>query len=165
MTKKFYQMTLPERWQTLQETSDMDTAQIAAINGEAGLRLEQANHMIENVVGLYALPLGVAQHFVINGVERQVPMVIEEPSVVAAASYMAKLVKAGGGFTAKTTSPEMIGQIQLLDLEDPTNAKAAILAEKESLLALTAEIDPILTKLGGGPRDLVVRELFSETLG
>ncbi len=165
MTKKFYQMTLPERWQALQETSNLDTAQIAAINGEAGLRLEQANHMIENVVGLYTLPLGVAQHFVINGIERLVPMVIEEPSVVAAASYMAKLVKAGGGFTAKTTPPEMIGQIQLLDLDDPASAKTAILAEKESLLSLTAEIDPILTKLGGGPRDLIVRELHSETLG
>jgi len=165
MTKKFYQMTLPERWQALQETSNLDTAQIAAINGEAGLRLEQANHMIENVVGLYTLPLGVAQHFVINGIERLVPMVIEEPSVVAAASYMAKLVKAGGGFTAKTTPPEMIGQIQLLDLDDPASAKTAILAEKESLLSLTAEIDPILTKLGGGPHDLLVRELHSETLG
>ncbi|MCD6476430.1 MAG: hydroxymethylglutaryl-CoA reductase, degradative [Anaerolineaceae bacterium] len=165
MTKKFYQMTLPERWQTLEETSGLDTVQIAAINGEAGLRLEQANHMIENVIGLYALPLGVAQHFVINGIERLVPMVIEEPSVVAAASYMAKLVKAGGGFTAQTTPPEMIGQIQLLDLGDPASAKAAILAEKESLLSLTAEIDPILTKLGGGPHDLLVRELHSETLG
>jgi len=102
---------------------------------------------------------------VINGVERLVPMVIEEPSVVAAASYMAKLAKAGGGFTAQTTSPEMIGQIQLLDLEDPSNAKAAILAEKGSLLALTAEIDPILTSLGGGARDLLVRELHSEALG
>ena len=165
MTKKFYQMTLPERWQILEETSGLDAEQIAAINGEAGLRLEQANHMIEDVVGLYALPLGVAQHFVINGIERLVPMVIEEPSVVAAASYMAKLVKAGGGFTAQTTPPEMIGQILLLDLDDPASARTAILAEKEVLLASTAEIDPILTKLGGGPRDLLVRELHSEALG
>jgi hydroxymethylglutaryl-CoA reductase len=162
---KYYQMSLPERWQDLRESVGLQDEDIAALSGEGGLTLETANQMIENVSGLYSLPLGVAQHFVINGVERLVPMVIEEPSVVAAASYMAKLVKLGGGFTAETTPPEMIGQMQLLDVPDITAAKRAIEAHKDALLAEAAKIDPILTKLGGGPRDLIVRELHSDTLG
>ena len=165
MDKKFYQMTLPERWNALQEALPLTDEDIKALNGEQGLSLETANRMIENVSGLHSLPLGIARNFVINGVERLVPMVIEEPSVVAAASYMAKLAKAGGGFTTSTTAPEMIGQIQLLDLKDPKAAKAAIEAEKAALLKEAEGIDPILMKLGGGPRDLIVRELHSDHIG
>ena len=83
-----------------------------------GLSLDQADHMIENVVAAYALPFAVATHFVVNGREVLVPMVIEEPSVVAACSFAAKLARAGGGFTAGSTEPIMIGQIQVLDIPD-----------------------------------------------
>lgn len=165
MEKKFYQMDLPERWAALQDALQLSDEDIKALNGEQGLTLEIANRMIENVSGLYSLPLGVAQHFVINGVERMVPMVVEEPSVVAAASYMAKLVKTGGGFTTSTTAPEMIGQIQLLDLKDVRAARAAIEAEKVFLLKEAESIDPLLMSLGGGPRDLIVRELHSDYIG
>lgn len=164
-SKKFYEMSLPERWADLQQTCQLSDSQVATLQAAGGLQLEQANRMIENVAGLYSLPLGIAQHFVINGVERLVPMVIEEPSVVAAASYMARLVKSGGGFTTSSDEPRMIGQMQLLDLPDPAEAAARILAQKERLLAATAEIDPLLIKLGGGPRDIVVRQLASDTLG
>jgi hydroxymethylglutaryl-CoA reductase len=85
--------------------------------------LDQADHMIENVAGLYTLPLGIAQNFVVNGREVLVPMVIEEPSVVAGASFMARLAKPGGGFFAHTTQPEMIGQMQILDLVDAPTAR------------------------------------------
>ena len=91
--------------------------------------------MIENVVGIYALPLGVARNFLVNGREVLVPMVIEEPSVVAAASFMAKLARAGGGFSASTDAPEMIGQMQVLDIADLDKAKKALEAERETLLA------------------------------
>ena len=106
LEKKFYQMTLPERWNVLKTEVSFTEDDIEAWSGENGLTVETANQMIENVVGLHSFPVGIAQHFVINGVERLVPMVIEEPSVVAAASYMAKLAKAGGGFTTSSTPPE-----------------------------------------------------------
>ncbi|NSW53371.1 MAG: hydroxymethylglutaryl-CoA reductase, degradative [Anaerolineae bacterium] len=163
--KKFYEMSLPERRAEVQQAAALSDAEIAALQPQGGLSLEQANRMIENVAGLYSLPLGIAQHFVVNGVERLVPMVIEEPSVVAAASYMARLVKSGGGFTSSSDEPRMIGQMQLLDLADPAEAAARILAQKDRLLAAAAEIDPLLIRLGGGPRDIVVRELHSAALG
>ncbi len=96
-----------------------------------GLSPGQADHMIENVIGVFGLPLGIALNFVINGREVLVPMAIEEPSVVAGASFMARLARSGGGFTCQTTPPEMIGQMQLLDLGDPASARLAILAQKE----------------------------------
>ena len=110
--------------------------------------------MIENAVGLHALPLGIGLNFMINGREVLVPMAIEEPSVIAGASFMAKLAREGGGFHAHTTPPEMIAQMQILDVTDLASARLAILEQKDSLLAEAAEIDPVLKQLGGGPRDL-----------
>ncbi len=101
----------------------------------AGLSLEQADHMIENVVGVFTLPLGVAQHFVVNGREiPAVPMVIEEASVVAACSYAAKLARIAGGFTAGSSPPIMIGQIQVLDTPDLEAARERIAAEADALI-------------------------------
>jgi hydroxymethylglutaryl-CoA reductase len=134
------------------------------LSGQAGLTPAQADHMIENVVGTYALPLGIAQHFIVNGRTVLVPMVIEEPSVVAAASFMARLAAAGGGFTASCTPPEMIGQMQLLDVKDLEKAKARLLTNKEKLLAAAA-VDPTLQKLGGGPRDLEVHLIQDSPIG
>jgi hydroxymethylglutaryl-CoA reductase len=113
--------------------------------------------MIENVVGVHALPLGIAVNFLINDRDILVPMVIEEPSVVAGASLAAKLARAGGGFRATTTPPEMIGQIQVLDVVDPWSARFDILAAREELLAKADEKDPVLVKLGGGAQDIEVR--------
>ncbi len=111
----------------------LSAAQADALRG--GLSLEQADHMIENVVGVFALPLGVAQHFVVNGREiPAVPMAIEEASVVAACSYAAKLARATGGFTAGSSPPIMIGQIQVLDAPDPEAARARIAAEADALI-------------------------------
>jgi hydroxymethylglutaryl-CoA reductase len=121
--------------------------------------------MIENVVGRYSLPLGIALNFLVNGREVLVPMAIEEPSVVAGASYMAKLARAGGGFTAISTAPEMIGQLQVLDVKDLAAGSLAILEQKDDLLAEAAEIDPVLKKLGGGPRDLQVRVIEDSPIG
>src|SRR6266540_2775773 len=98
-----------ERVRALAANAGLGADQLSALDGTGGLTLEQANHMIENVVGLHALPLGVATNFLVNGREVLVPMAIEEPSVVAGASFMARLARAGGGFTAHLTAPEMIG--------------------------------------------------------
>ncbi len=153
----FYDWTLPQRQAELAEGYGLAPQDLAALTGEAGLGVEQAEAMIENVIGTYSLPLGIALNFVVNGREVLVPMVIEEPSVVAGASFMARLARAGGGFTAHATPPEMIGQVQILGAPDLPTARLAILEEKASLLAEAAEIDPVLKKLGGGPRDLEVR--------
>ncbi len=161
----FYNLSLEERQSSLDPGGVLTAEELAALTGEQGLDAEQANHMIENVVGLHSLPLGIGLNFLVNGREMLVPMAVEEPSVVAGASYMAKLIREGGGFTAVASAPEMIGQMQLLDLADLADAREKILAEKWRLLAEAAEIDPILRKLGGGPRDLVVRQIDDSPIG
>jgi len=136
-----------------------------AWSAEGGLSAEAANQMIENAVGLYALPLGIAQHFIINGKPVLVPMAIEEPSVIAGVSYMAKLAQAGGGFRASATAPEMIGQIQLLDLADLAAAEALILMHKDELLASLHGLHPTIEALGGGAKDLQVRQIATSPIG
>jgi hydroxymethylglutaryl-CoA reductase len=133
--------------------------EVAVLRGEAGLSPEQADRMIENVVGRYALPLGIALNFQVNGRDVLVPMVIEEPSVVAGASFAARLAREGGGFHAGATPPEMIGQIQVLDVPDMAEAAAALVTERDRILAAASEVDPVLQRLGGGPRGLIVRVL------
>ncbi len=165
MNKKFYQQSIPERLETLKEQTDLKAEDLHGFSPEGGLNLETANGMIENVVGLYSLPLGIAQNFLINGREVLVPMVIEEPSVVASASFMAKLARASGGFEAGMRSQEMIGQLQVLDLADPHQAAAQVLEEKEALLAKAAAFHPNLAKYGGGPRDLEVRVIEDSPIG
>ena len=138
---------------------------MTAWSAEGGLSAEAANQMIENAVGLYALPLGIAQHFIINGKPVLVPMAIEEPSVIAGVSYMAKLAQAGGGFRASATAPEMIGQIQLLDLSDLAAAEALILMHKDELLASLHGLHPTIEALGGGAKDLHVRQIATSPIG
>ena len=159
----FYNLSLEERLKRLSDR--LAPEDVAALSGQAGLSAEQADQMIENVIGVFALPLGIALNFVVNGRERLVPMAIEEPSVVAGASFMAKLARAGGGFSAHTTPPEMIGQIQVLELPDLATARHALLENKAHLLAEAAKIDPVLQNLGGGPRDLEVREMPELPIG
>jgi hydroxymethylglutaryl-CoA reductase len=161
----FYNLPLEERRSELGSRGALTPEDLAALSGENGLSLEQAQHMIENVVGLYSLPIGIGLNFLINGRDVLIPMVVEEPSIVAGASFMAKLVRTGGGFTASTTPPEMIGQIQILEVADPFTALLALLETKDELLAEAAEIDPILKKLGGGPRDLEVHVVDESPIG
>ena len=151
---------------SIAERVDLIRAQVALTEDEAsllaegmGLSLERADHMVENVIGRYSLPLGIATNFVVNGQDVLVPMVIEEPSVVAGASLAAKLARAGEGFTAEVDAPLMIGQVQLEDVHDLEAAQAAILANKQELLASANEVDPVLVELGGGARDIEVRTL------
>jgi len=161
----FYNLTLKERRSELASRGSLAPQNLAALSGKAGLTLEQAQHMIENVVGLYSLPVGIGLNFLINDRDVLIPMVVEEPSIVAGASYMAKLVRAGGGFTARATSPEMIGQIQILEITDLAAARLELLSAKDQLLSEVAGVDPILKKLGGGPRDLEVRIIDDSPIG
>lgn len=160
----FYNLSLEERLSRLAEAGELSPEELAGLRTGA-LSIDQADHMIENVVGTYALPFGIGLNFVINGREVLVPMVIEEPSVVAGASFMAKLARAGGGFVATTTAPEMIGQMQVLEVNDPTLARKNLLEQKSTLLAEADQIDPLLKKLGGGARDLEVRIIPASPIG
>jgi hydroxymethylglutaryl-CoA reductase len=161
----FYNLTLEQRLAELAQRGVLSTEELDVLRGKSGLTLEQADHMIENVVGIHALPLGIALNFLVNGREVLVPMAIEEPSVVAGASFMAKLSRAGGGFIAQADPPEMIGQIQLLCLTSLPAARQSILDQKASLLAEIDGLDPVLKRLGGGPRDLEVRTISESPIG
>ena len=161
----FYNLTIAERIEQLDPEGRLSPESLAALTGASALNLQQADHMIENVVGLHSLPLGIGLNFMVNGREVLVPMAVEEPSVVAGASFMAKLARKGGGFKASTTAPEMIGQMQLLDVDDLDAAKTALEEHKAELLNEAGEIDPILKRLGGGPRDLVVRTIEESPIG
>ncbi|NTU74967.1 MAG: hydroxymethylglutaryl-CoA reductase, degradative, partial [Anaerolineaceae bacterium] len=162
---KFYELSLNERLERIQQQTGLTAEDMSVLAGKTGLTPEQADHMIENVVGTYALPMGIAQNFLINGREVLVPMVIEEPSVVAGASYMARLARLGGGFTARTTAPEMIGQLQILDIKDLPAARSLLLAQKDRLMAAASQTDPVLSKYGGGPRDIEVRIIEDSPIG
>ncbi|MBN1955223.1 MAG: hydroxymethylglutaryl-CoA reductase, degradative [Anaerolineae bacterium] len=153
----FYRLTRQERIDWIARWAELTGQEIAAL--DAGLALEQGEQMIENVIGRHVLPLGIAVNFLLNGRDILVPMAIEEPSVVAGASFAAKLARAGGGFSAAASAPEMIGQVQLLDVADLEAAQAALLAARERLLACADEADPVIKRLGGGARDLEVRVL------
>jgi len=153
----FYKLSPQERIDTLQEFADLTQEEAKALSGVAGLGLTQADHMIENVVGVFGLPLGIATNFLINGRDYLIPMAIEEPSVVAGASFAARLVRDGGGFKTSSDEPWMIGQIQVLDVGDPWAARFELLAAKERILSLANEQDPVIVKLGGGAKDLEVR--------
>jgi hydroxymethylglutaryl-CoA reductase len=161
----FYQKSLTERADLIAAQAALTPAERAALDGSGGLMPHQAEHMIENVIGTFALPLGIAANFVVNGREVLVPMVIEEPSVVASASFMAKLARTGGGFTATSTAPEMIGQMQLLEVKDWELAKDAITTNKQRLLDLANQANPSIVKRGGGARDIEVREILESPIG
>jgi hydroxymethylglutaryl-CoA reductase len=152
----FYQKSLDERVRILSDWAGLTPAETAIL--QEGLSLTQADKMIENVVGRYSLPLGIGTNFKVNGRDYLVPMVLEEPSVVAGVSYAARLARSGGGFRAGSTDPVMIAQVQLLDVVDPAEAEAQILAAKSELLAL-ANTSPTIARLGGGPVDIQVRHL------
>jgi len=162
---KFYNLSREERLAQLKKEVDLSESDLAVLSGARGLSADEADHMIENVIGTFSLPLGIARYFKVNGRDVSIPMVIEEPSVVAGASFMAKLALPTGGFFAESDPPEMIGQMQVLDLPDPTLAKDRLLAEKDGLLAEAAEVDPVLMKLGGGPRDLEFRVISESPIG
>ena len=160
---KFYNLTLDERRAQLADASQLTPDSLLPFTN--GLSAEAADHMIENAIGTFALPLGIGLNFMVNGRDVLVPMAIEESSVVAGASFMAKLVRAGGGFIATTTEPLMIGQMQVINVVNLDEAKLKIYEHKSELLADADSIDPVLKKFGGGARDLEVRIIEDSPIG
>ncbi len=151
-----------ERLRTLIETGALTRDDVANLRGELDDVLAAADHRVENVVGLHALPWAVATNFLVNGREVLVPMAIEEPSVVAAASHAAKLVRASGGFAADADPHRVWGQIQVVGCRDWDAAEQALLGHRERLLEVAAAAHPTLARRGGGPRALAVRPLNPE---
>jgi hydroxymethylglutaryl-CoA reductase len=160
----FRKKNIKQRQEELAGFAALTTADLECLS-RGGIDPALADRMIENAVGVYSLPLGIATNFLINGREVLVPMAVEEPSVVAGASYMARLIRSSGGFAAETDEPEMIGQIQILDLADPSAAERALLAHRGEILAEAGRADPVLIRAGGGPRDIEVRRVESSPCG
>jgi len=160
----FYKYTLEARTGLVAEWAGLDEADMQVLLTQ-GLSSGQAAQMIENVVGTYNMPLGIACNFLINGRDYLIPMAIEEPSVVAAVSYAAKLVRAGGGFHTEATEPIMIGQIQVLDLPEMDAAVQIIENNKAMLMQCANECSPSIVKRGGGARDIEVRPFYNSPVG
>ena len=154
--KGFYKLSLEARVALIADWAELTGDETALLADSIGT--EQADLMIENVVGRFALPLGLGANFRINGRDYLVPMAVEEPSVVAAVSAGALLARAGGGFSTGSTEPVMIAQVQLLDVADATKAESAIFGAKELILA-AADTSPTISRLGGGPQEIEVRHL------
>lgn len=155
----FYKRSLAQRADLLAQWGGLNADERAALTGESGLDATHADLMVENAVGVYALPLGVATNFRVNQRDYLIPMAIEEPSVIAAVSNAARLFRAGGGFSAGSDEPVMIGQIQVLDLDDPAAAGQAVLAQRSQLLAAADTASASIVRRGGGARDLQVRAI------
>jgi hydroxymethylglutaryl-CoA reductase len=154
----FYKLSIDERRAELSLRTHIPLERIAEAT-DGGLDAAMADKVVENVLGVYGLPFGVALNVTINGRDRLAPMVVEEPSVIAAASNAARMVRAGGGFQAEALGNEMIGQIELFDVADVKSAVDAVEQARADLLTVGANAVPNLVRRGGGPVDLVVRSL------
>jgi len=150
----FYKLSPKERLQFVKEFAGLSDEECALLQNTGSLPLDLADRMIENVVGTVPIPLGIAVNFLINKRDYLIPMAIEEPSVVAAASYAAKMARDGGGFYTGSTPPIMIGQIQTVGIKDPYAAKMQVIQAKEEILKKANEQDPVLVSAGGGARDI-----------
>lgn len=162
-TADFHKLTPKERMEFVKKWAGLTDEESELVHNTGALKFEHANRMIENVIGAMPVPLGVAANFLINGKDYLVPMAIEEPSVIAAASNGARMARVKGGFTTSSTQPVMIGQIQVVNVKDPRKAREAILKIKKRIIEKANEQDPILLSLGRGAKDLQVKILDSIT--
>ncbi|EPW3121507.1 hydroxymethylglutaryl-CoA reductase, degradative [Listeria monocytogenes] len=154
---KFYKKTVEERRAILAEYADLNEEEQAFLASTGALSFDKANHMIENTIGIYSLPLGLGMNMLLNDKHYVVPMVMEEPSVVAAQSAGAKLIGQNGGITGSATKRKMIGQIELISVSDIQAAKENIIANEEQLIAIANQAHPSLQKRGGGAVEIQVR--------
>ena len=155
----FYKLSLEERQHQLVKLLNLNQEDFELMRTLGYFSPSQIDRLIENVVGSYQLPLGIAFNFKINSKDYIIPMVIEEPSVVAAASKIAKIAREHGGFVSEEVKPIMISQIQLTNVKDIDKAKEKIAKNKDKILSIANEQDPLLNQLGGGAKDLEVREI------
>jgi hydroxymethylglutaryl-CoA reductase len=159
----FYKLSLDQRQTELLGQAGLSAEELLLLNG-GGIAPDDANKIVENVVGVYALPLGLGLNFLINGVDRLVPMAVEEPSVIAAASNAARLVREGGGFSAHADQSVMTAQIELREVRDTAASSATLTAAGAEIIALADATLPRLRERGGGCREVEVRTLPNQRL-
>ena len=152
---------MAERLKLVQKLTGLSEEEVKTLSNTGGLPPEVADRMIENVIGGITMPMGVATNFMINGRDYLVPMALEEPSVVAAASNAAKMARVKGGFHVTNTGPVMIAQIQTVEVKDPFRARMDLFLHKDEILAKANDQDPMLVSLGGGAKDLNVKVISS----
>lgn len=157
----FFKLSAEERLKEIAEFGQLTEEERKTVFYADSLEMDKADHMIENVIGRFALPMGVALNFIINGKDTVIPMVCEEPSVVAACSNAAKMARPAGGFTASSTENIMIAQIQILNVKTPFASKEIILSKKDEIINICNGKDPVLVKFGGGAKDIEVRIIDS----
>jgi hydroxymethylglutaryl-CoA reductase len=153
----FYKLSPKERLAFVRKFAGLSDEEAALLRNTGSLPLDLADRMIENVIGATPIPLGIAVNFQINKRDYLIPMAIEEPSIVAAASYAAKMAREGGGFHTNSTPPIMIGQIQAVGIKDPYAAKMRVIQAKENILKKANDQDPVLVSVGGGAKDLTAK--------
>jgi hydroxymethylglutaryl-CoA reductase len=160
----FYKFTPKKRLEIVREFADLSEEECNLLLNTGSLPLDVADRMIENTVGAIPIPLGIAVNFLINGKDYLIPMATEEPSVVAAASYAAKMVRKGGGFHTSSTDSIMIGQIQTVGMKKPKTAKLKVLEAEKKILDKANAQDPVLCSFGGGAKRLTAK-IIKTTLG
>ncbi|MDR0797854.1 MAG: hydroxymethylglutaryl-CoA reductase, degradative [Nitrososphaerota archaeon] len=160
----FYKLSPKERLAIVKDFAGLTDDEARLIGQTCALPIDVADHIVENVIGVFPEPLGIGTNFLINGVDYLIPMATEEPSVIAAASNAAKMVREGGGFHTSSTAPIMIGQIQVVKLANVHEAKDKVLAAKVDLLKKANDQDPILNQYGGGAKDVGAR-IIDTTMG
>ncbi|GGJ91492.1 hydroxymethylglutaryl-CoA reductase, degradative [Pseudomonas matsuisoli] len=154
-----------QRLEHVQQLLGLSSEDATLLRDAGALPLEIADGMIENVIGKFELPYALASNFRVNGRDMLVPMVVEEPSVVAAASFMAKLTRPAGGFMTSSSAPLMRAQVQIVGVRDPHNARLSLLGNKDEIITLANSKDQLLNKLGGGCRDLEVHTFVDSPRG
>lgn len=156
----FYKMSVDQRQSKIESMCGLDKKDMDYLK-QSTMILDKAGqgHYIENTIAVMQVPLGIATNFTINGVDYLVPMAVEEASVVAAAANSARVARAAGGFTTSATNPIMIGQIQVINVSDPHNAREKIFEQEKEIIDLANKQDPVLVKFGGGCRGINVKVL------
>jgi len=150
-------MTIAERITALRHRELLSEEDVRAlVTADHTLRLPVADKMIENVVGVFGLPMGLGLNFLVNGRDYVIPLVVEEPSIVAGLSGAARLARLSGGFTAASTDPVLIGQVQAVNIDDPEMARRKLLDQREEILALANSLHPKMVARGGGALDIEV---------
>ncbi|WP_312419144.1 hydroxymethylglutaryl-CoA reductase, degradative [Anaerospora hongkongensis] len=155
--KGFYKLSPQQRLEEVAKFSSLSEEEVSLLAKTGALSIEAADHMIENVFSVMPLPMGIAVNFTINGKDYLIPMAVEEPSVVAAASNAARMARVKGGFFTSNTGPIMRAQIQIVNVADPYAARFKLFEAREKLIEIANSQDPMLISLGGGMKDLEVQ--------
>lgn len=158
----FFKLSVAERTRTLKALGHLKDEDLAILS-ESGLHLGRADGMIENVIGVFGLPLGLGLNFLINGADYVVPLVVEEPSIVAGLSSAARMARLSGGFVAHASDPLLIGQVQVLEMPDIEDAQIKLSERKGEIIGLANSLHPKMLARGGGARDIEIHRYETES--